>query len=305
MARFGLFISACALATAMYASEIPPGSGVPVSVLVTIEGKGDNGAPHVTPDDILVSQSKQRREVTSIEPVKQANGRQLWILMDDGLTGNFSTQINDLHQFIMAQPATTQIGIGYVRNGMVEKVQPLTSDHAAASKAIRLPTGPPGIAAEPYSALEDLIKKWPQGVAAREVLLISSGVDPIYGPGPENPYLLAAIHEAQKAGVVVDSIFYPGSGWIGHSGRQLFWGQDYLSELDQDTGGEFYWIGNRSPVTITPYLDDLDQRMNGQYLLTFLAKPESKSGLQAVRIKSELPKVKLAAPSQVYVPASK
>ena len=55
---------------------------------------------------------------------------------------------------------------------------------------------------------------------------------------------------------------------------------------------------------MAPYLEDLSRRLNAQYLLTFLARPENKSGFQTVKIKTELPHVNLTAPSKVYVPAS-
>ncbi len=305
MIRFGVVTAASILATCLYASEIPPGSGVPVSVLVTIQGQKNANPPQVTMDELLVYQNKQPRQVTSLEPLHSANGVQLWILMDDGSRANLGSQLNDLRQFVLASPATTQIGIGYLRNGMVEKVQDLTTDHQLAAKALRLPTSQPGISASPYTALQELVKKWPATPAAREVLMVTSGIDPIYGPGPEDPYLDSAIHEVQRAGVIVYAIYYPGSGRIGRAGREVFWGQNYLSQLTEETGGEMYWLGPITPVSLTPYLDDLNARMNGQYLLTFLAKPEGKPGLQRFAVKTELPHVHLTAPSQVFVPGNK
>jgi len=292
------------LATCLFASDLPPDSGVPVSVVVTIRGEKNAPPPAVKQDDILVSQNKQHRQVTGLEPIQGPHGIQLWLLVDDGAVKSLATQFGDLRQFILAQPASTQIGIGYLHNGMVEKVQPLTADHELSAKAMRLPTGPPGISAAPYSAVEDLIHKWPDAGAAREILLVSSGVDPEYGLGPDDPYLDAAIHEAQRAGVVVYSIFYSAAG-AGRSGSPAYWGQYNLSQICDATGGVMYWMGALPPPSITPYLDDLTQRLDGQYLLTFLAKPEKKNGLESVQIKSELPHVKVTGPSEVYVPASR
>ncbi|MGA2136447.1 MAG: hypothetical protein ABSH50_29505 [Bryobacteraceae bacterium] len=303
MIRLGFVSAACLFAVSLPASEIPPDTGVPVSVPVTIQERAGAPAHQLTPDDILVSQNKQRRQIISMAPIDRSAGIELWILIDDGLTKNFGTQLSDVKQFVMAQPPATRIGIGYIRNGMVEKAQAPTPDHALAAHAMRLPTGPAGISADPYSALKDLIHKWPATTAAREVLLVSNGVDPDYGSGPQDPYLDSAIQAAQRAGVVVYTIYYPGSGLVGRAGRQVFWGQNYLAQLSQETGGEMYWIGPQAPVSLISYFDDLGRRLNGQYLLTFLAKPENKAGLRSVEIKSELPHVKLAAPSQVYVPA--
>jgi hypothetical protein len=305
MIRIGVVVAASILATSLYASEMSTDTGVPVSMLVTVQGHRNAQAPRVTPDDVLVSQNKQHMQVTALEPLHDLNGLQLWILIDDGSETDLGVHLADLRRFVLAQPPATQIGIGYLRNGSAVAVQPLTADHEMAAKAMRLPTGPAGISASPYLALSELIHKWPAGSAAREVLMVSSGIDPDYGTGPDNPYLDEAVRAAQRAGVVVYSIYYPGAGRLGQAGRQVFWGQNYLAQLSEQTGGELYWLGAATPVSLVPYLDDVSRRLNGQYLLTFLAKPDNKPGFQNVEIRSELPQVKLTGPSQVYVPAGK
>jgi len=47
----------------------------------------------------------------------------------------------------------------------------------------------------------------------------------------------------------------------------------------------------------------LSRRLNHQYLLAFLAKPEKKPGLQRVRVKTEVKNVELVAATKVFVPA--
>jgi hypothetical protein len=301
MKRMGAVIAAL-IATVLYARDIPE-PGTPVSVIVTVTGQKDAAAPQLTVDDVLVTQNKHRAQVTALEPLHVANGLQLWLLIDDGATTGFGNQLADLKKFVLAQPASTQIGIGYMRNGMVQQVQPLTADHEAAAKAMRLPTGMPGISASPYLALTDLIHRWPASSVPREVLMVTSGIDPDFGAGPDNPYLDQAVHTAQRAGVVVYSIYYSGAGRVGRNYRLLFWGQNYLSQLSDETGGALFWIGTVNPVSVAPYLEELSRKLNGQYLLTFIARPENKAGFQDVKIKAEPPKVKLTAPSMVYVPA--
>jgi len=303
MIRTGALIAAFLLAASLSAGDIP--GGLPVSVVVTAKGQNSAVTPQVTADDVLVSQNRNRMQVTGMQPLRSENGLQLWLLIDDGSATTLGTQLADLKKFVVAQSADTQIGIGYMRNGGVEKVQPLTSDHSLAAKAIRLPMGMPGIAVSPYLALTELIHKWPAGSAAREVLMVSSGIDPEYGAGPDNPYLEEAIDAAQRAGVVVYTIYYSAAGRSAHAYWQLFWGQNYLAQLSDETGGNLYWLGTVNPVSMTPYLDDLTQRFSGQYVLTFLARPESKPGFQPVKIRTELPHVHLTGPSKVYVPASK
>jgi hypothetical protein len=48
----------------------------------------------------------------------------------------------------------------------------------------------------------------------------------------------------------------------------------------------------------------LTRRLNHQYLLTFLAKPEKKPGLQSVKLWTEVQNVELVAADKVYVPAT-
>lgn len=300
MKRIGLLIAASAgfiFAGSLAARDITD-PGTPVSVIVTATGKST--AP-LTVDDVVVMQSKRRAQVTALEPLHGQSGLQLWILIDDGATTGLGNQLADLRKFILAQPETTQIGIGYMRNGMVQKVQPLTADHRAAAKALRVPIGMPGISASPYLAVEELMHKWPASSGPREVLMLTDGIDPDYGAGPDNPYLDSAVRTAQRSGIVVYAIYYGGAGRLAHNYRLLFWGQNYLGQLAEYTGGNLYWLGTVNPVSLAPYLDDLNQRLNGQYLLTFLAKPENKPGLQEVKIKAEPPHVKLVGPSKVYV----
>jgi hypothetical protein len=280
------------------------GTGVPVSVLVTVKGEQPATAPRLTADDLQVSQNRRHVPVLALEPLKQKNGLQLWILIDDASQANLGSQLGDLKNFALAQPAATEVGVGYLRNGTVDQVQPLTTDHQLVAKRMRLPTSTPGISGSPYLSLVDLIHKWPAGSAAREVVLVSSGIDPYYGAGPDDPYLNRAIDTAQRAGVVVYAIYYASAGRVGRASGQLFWGQNNLARLGAETGGDLYWLGTSNPVSLAPYLDDLTLRLNNQFLLTFLATPESKAGFQSLKVRTELRHMNITSPAKVYVPAN-
>jgi hypothetical protein len=149
--------------------------------------------------------------------------------------------------------------------------------------------------------ISDLIKKWPANGGRREVLLISSGIDPWSPPDPENPYLQKGIDDAERAGILVNSIYYSGAGHLGHSYSRINWGQNYLSELGDATGGESYWQGFGNPVSFTPYLKDLSERLRNQYLLG-VAADGVKSGLQSVRVTTSKPAVSLMAASRIWMP---
>ncbi len=104
--------------------------------------------------------------------------------------------------------------------------------------------------------------------------MITDGIDRFGGVGPANPYVDTAIEQAQKAGVLVHSIFATGVGHFGRMRWPITWGQNYLSEIATETGGQAYFLGYETPVSFAPYLEDLSRRLNHQYLLGFLAKPE-------------------------------
>jgi hypothetical protein len=294
----------CIAAGPACAQDQGTSSGVPVRILVTVEGKKDAAPPNLTRDDVMVYMDNQRMRVTDWTPVQNDRiGLQLWLLIDDGTDTALGTQLEDLRRFVLEQSSETQVGIGYLRNGTVQVEQKPTADHALAAKTIRLPLGQPGISASPYLALIDLIQKWPSADQAREVLMVTSGIDPDYGPGPSNPYLDRAIEAAQREGVVVNSIYYSGAGHFGHSLWQINWGQNYLSQLAEETGGEFFWLGTSNPVSFAPYLNELNEHFLGQHLLTFVA--QGNSGYKRVKFKTEIPHVMLVGPSKVYVPGSK
>jgi hypothetical protein len=302
MPRWRTLLSLLAvLAGAMSAQARTDVAGNPVSVVVTVEGQKGSAPPNLTRDDVMVSLDNQRMRVTDWSPILSGpKGLQLWVLIDDSTATSVGTQFEDLRKFALEQSPATEIGIGYIQNGRVERVQPLTTDHAAAAKAIRLPLGQPGISASPYLALvDDLLKKWPRGQQAREIIMVTSGIDPNNGPGPINPYLDEAVDMAQRAGVVVHSIYYASAGHFGHSYWQIYWGQNYLAKITEESGGEFFWQGDANPVSFSPYLSELNEHFHNQYILTFAS--DGKSGFRRLKLSTEVPHVSLVGPAKVYV----
>ena len=286
------------------AQQAPSAGGIPVHILVTVEPKHGSNVPVITRDDVMVHQGKDRDQVTDWTPAQGDRAAlELFILIDDDANTSLGSQLEDIRQFINAQPSTTKIGVAYMQNGIARVAQEPTSDHAQAAKALRLPMGAGGANASPYFSLSDLVKKWPSGAERREVLMVSDGIDRYYGEGDlEDPYLQAALDDAGKAGIVVSAIYTPGVGHYGHSYWQNYWGQIYLSQLADKTGGEAYYIGfTGAPVTFAPYLDDVARRLEHQYFLGFLAKPEKKSGWQQIRLSTEIPNVDLVSAGRVYV----
>ncbi len=296
-------VTASAAALAKAQNSAP---GVPVSVVVTLEPRRGKTIPAIEAQDITVAQGREKRPVTSLVPAGPQGGpMQLLLLIDDSARGSFDTEINTLKQFITSLPASTQIAVGYMRNGMTQMTQNFTSDHAAAAGAVRVAFGPGGADVSPYDSLSDAIKRWPEpGTPRKEAIMISSGIEALGGGyAPDNPYVNKGIADAQRAGIVVYTIYSPSVGHWGHSYWRNTWGQNFLSQLSDETGGESYYVGFGSPVSFQPFLEQIAEQMKNQYILTFTARPESKSGLQAVKISVTEKDASIAAPDKVLVKA--
>lgn len=302
-AATGMLCLAAALAVICSAQQSAP--GVPVSVVVTLEPKRDKTIPDVQAQDVAVFQQRERRPVTGFTPLGHGT-MQLMLLIDDSARGSFGTEINTLKQFINSLPSNTEVAVAYMRNGMAAMTQNFTQDRAAAANSVRLPSGAGGADVSPYDSLADAIKKWPNtGAERKEIVMIGSGIEGLGGGYySDNPYVSAGIQAAQKAGVVVYTIYNPSVGHLGHSYWRNTWGQNFLSQVADETGGDSYIIGFGSPVSLQPFLDEIRQDLEHQYLLTFVARPQQKSGLQPIRVSIPEKDASVAAPDKVYVKAS-
>jgi hypothetical protein len=279
--------------------------GVPVSTVVTLEPRRSKELPTVEKQDIQVTEAGQQREVTDFKSLADSR-TQLLLMIDDSARGTFNTEIPTLKKFITSLAANFEVGVGYMRNGMTQMTAEFTKDHNAAANGIRVAMGPGGADVSPYDSLADAVKKWPKPEAERkEVIMISGGVEGLGGGFiSDNPYVMAGIQAAQKAGVVVYAIYSPSVGHFGHDYWQWWWGQNFLSELADATGGEFYTVGYGSPVSFQPYLQQILELQSHQYLLTFVAGAEKKAGLQPLRVAIPNKDASVAFPAKVFVRAS-
>jgi hypothetical protein len=307
------------------------GNGVQVHMVVTVEPLvgNDNTVAALTKEDVKVKQRKDSLPVTGWIPSRgDQAGLQLFILIDETSDTSLGSQLDDLRTFINAQPATTWIGIGYMRNATVNIVQNFTTDHGATAKALRLPVGGVGASDSPYLSLISLLKGWPENKLRREVLMVTDGIDRLrgnpYGSGTlpvgrGNPYgggfagvgnmpymspdVDSASAAAQRYGVIVHSIYTVG---VGHMGRNSFVvsnGQNGIAKLADETGGESFFLGYQNAVSFKPYLERLQRILDNQYYLVFMAAPDKKAGLQRIKISTEVPKVEIASADNVWVPA--
>jgi hypothetical protein len=279
---------------------------VPVRMVVTVKPRHNGGqVPAVGPADVKVYQRDRQNTITSLIPLQgDRAGLELFILIDDTSRTSLGLLLDSIKRFIEEQPDTTAIGVGYMRNGTVFTAQNLTKDHALAAKSLRLPIGAVAYTS-PYLSLSDLMKRWPVSENRREILMITSGIDPLGGGFSNdpftNPYLQAAVDRAQRGGFIIYSIYAPGTGRVGRGFFRGTLAQTGLDILAQKTGGQTYYLGLGSPVDIAPYLQDVSFSLKHQYQLTFLTKSAKKPALEPVKVKTEMPNIGVIAAEDSYV----
>jgi hypothetical protein len=287
-------------------ATLPDTTGVsPQMVVTALQGAGGSRPDNLAAGEITVLMGKTSAPVVRLQRLAgDLADMQLFVLLDDSTrSGSLGTHISELKAFLETLPATTQVAVGYMRNGSFALSQDFTADHQKAAAAVRLPMAMPGANGSPYFALSDLVKHWPskEATGRRAVLMLTDGVDRYDGSADlDDPYVDAAIHDTLKQGVMVYSIYLNGAGGYGRSGRVTLLGQSHLIEVGEETGGYAYFQDLRDPVTITPFLNDLRNRLDHQYRVTLGALNEK--GIRPVKLRTELPGVKISSPTRIFVP---
>ena len=287
-------------------AQQPSAGTVPVSTIVSVEAKHGKDIPAVNNrEDVRVFQGHDRLQVTDWLPLQgNRSGLELFVLIDEASSSSLASQFDDLRRFMNAQPDTAAIAVGYMENGTVRIAQNFAKDHSQAAKALRIPTGLAAGGSSPYLSITDAIKRWPGSPMRHAIFRISDGIDPLQ-PGITDSYLDQAISEAQRTGTQVYAIYASREGHFGHSLWRINQGQNNLSKLADETGGEAYFQGSDTPVAFAPFLDQFVNRLNHQYRLTFLAKAGQKPSYQHVRLETEVPNAELVTADRVFIPATK
>jgi hypothetical protein len=280
---------------------------VPVTMTVTANVASDKRMPVINQDDVVVNQGKERVKVTDWIPAKDERaGLELFLLIDDASSSSLGSHLNDLAEFIKAQPATTAVGVGYMRNGTVQIVQNLTTDHEAAAKSLRLPMGYAVAFGSPYLSVIDLMNRWPESNNRHEIVMVTDGIDRARRGVPWrglsiNPDVDSASDVAMRTGTIIHSIYTPGAGHRARNYWQATNGQLGISKLSDVTGGEFFFLGLQTPVSFRPYLDQLQRILDNQYLLSFSVTPSKKADLRYVKLNTEVAGVDFSAADAVWV----
>jgi hypothetical protein len=295
-APLALFIAA---SVPTLAQEVPVEGPVTTTALITAQSK--EGAP-LNPSMLKLQVNRRNAPITSVSLVPPG-GAQVAILIDDGLRGSFGLQLNDLKDFIQQLPAGTQLLVGYMENGTVRSEGGFQRVGLSTASQLRVPLSSPGISASPYFCLSDFVKHWPSNQpGARIVLMITNGVDPYNGRpsimNQDSPYVQSAQEDAERAGVAVYSIYYPDSRMRFGS----FSGQSYLEQVAEATGGQSFYQGSITPVSLTPYLNQFRKDILESYTVSFMANAtnEKNNTLTDVKISTSQRGMKIYAPQAVH-----
>jgi hypothetical protein len=303
-----LLIFAAALASLFptRAQDQASSSNVQVTTVVTALGPKYTAPPALGKQDVNVTEGKQKREVTNWVPAQGDKAAlQLAMVIDDADSQDLATQLGDLKNFISSQPASTAIGVFYASNGTVQPASQFSTDHEAVSKSVRIPLGYTGAYSSIYLSVMTLMKGWPvTGGARREILLIADGIDRFRGDYPTSPDVDSTSVNAQKAGIMIHTLFATGVGRATRNSFRLNLGQSNLAKISDATGGEAFFQGFFTPVSYAPFLQQLDMVLKNQYWLSWATErtKKPKGELRGFKVRTEQRGVDISAADKIFVP---
>lgn len=307
-----LTVAGMSMTSVLAHAATAPSVSVPITMTVTASVDSDKRMLELVREDIAIKRGKESLPVTEWVAAKgDRAGLDLFLLIDDASDSRLALQYDDLRNFINNQPATTRIGVGYMRNGTVQIVQDLTSDHARSANALRLPFGSQGAYGNAYLSVIDLMKRWPDTRNRHEVLMVTDGVDNFRQKSFQrrglylSPDVDSAVTVAQKTGTVIYTIYAPGTAPSRRNYWQMTSGQMGIASLADRTGGESFFLGLHQPVSFKPYLDNLQKFLDNQYLVSFSATPGKRPGLHKINVSTEIAGVELFTHDAVWVPVVK
>jgi hypothetical protein len=275
---------------------------VPVTTIVTVLGPNFTAPPALGKSDVVVHTGNTREDITGWNVAQGERAPlNLAILIDDGT--NLGSYLDELRKFVNAQPKATKVGLFYASNGMTIPAATFSADHAAVAKKVRITIGRDAISTSIFLSLIDVMKKMQPLPGRREILLIGDGHDRLRGDLPESPDLDNAMETALKTGIVVHTL-YASVGHLGTMSFNLTLAQGNLTHLASETGGQSFFQGLDTPVSFTPFLDQLDMVLHNQYFLTFTTARtnKAKGELRSFKVTTEQRNANVTAPSSVFVP---
>jgi hypothetical protein len=303
-----ILIAGASIAASPIAAQTQTTSTKPVSVIVTVLGKGEQAAPEVPQDSVTVRQDRDLRKLLAWRALpSDGEGLDFVVYVDDSLHTGVDQQLQQVSSFLRALPPKAKAEVVYSLGGVPQVAQALTTDHDAAAKAVRIPAGSGEASSGLYAGLQDFAKHWSDPADRRVILLVSNGIDLLRGVGESdpaiNPDLQSAIDELHRQDFSVYTIYAGGGGRLLQNTYLINNGQGSLARLAGETGGEAFFFVLSTPIDFQPYLDEISNAIDHQYLLTFAAATTAKAHLSTLRVGVEVEGADVLAPDHVFIPA--
>jgi len=292
-----IMIAALALSAALVSAETKPQPGVEVQMILTAADHMNHTPPALKPADITIMDAT----ITNWVPLEGGRDLEIFFLVDHAANYDFAARLQELKRFALSQPAPVSIGVAYIREGTLQIVENPTTDHQRAALALRAPSG--SKAANPYCALSDLIEQWQKKSVRREIVMVTTGMDDSASGAAICDNAETAIHDAERAGVVVYALYNPASNYLSEQWSKVDSGLVNLASVSYETGGEAYFVGHTPALSIEPFLADIAEHLANQYLVKFRLTPLPESTFQTIFVTSRTPDQELMKPEKVWVPA--
>jgi hypothetical protein len=282
LAFSGLFMAA-------HGADSP--GGVEARLVVAVADHMNHHPQPLKQEDLSETPSMR---IAGITPLHGA--AEVYVLIDDAANYDFGSKLQELRSFVNAQPASTAVGLAFIKDGELSVAQAPVKDHQSLARALREPSGSkPG---NPWCALSNLISSWSGNGERREVLMITSGLT---GGAVACANAESAIASAQRAGVAVYAIYHPAADYDKKEWRDVDAGVVELAHVCYETGGEAYFISHSAMETVAPFLDDIAEHLANQYLLTVVFDSAPGPGFRDVYLHTASPSLELMAPARVWV----
>ena len=115
-------LSLAAIGTA--AAQLSPSTQVASRMVVTAVASKGSDVPAISREDVMVREGKDRDKVLDwVAATGDHAGLELFLMIDDSAGDNVGSQLEDMRKFILAQPATTAVGVAYMQNGTAQVLQ--------------------------------------------------------------------------------------------------------------------------------------------------------------------------------------
>lgn len=247
-----------------------------VTILVTAHPHNKRtreAALKLKPDDFVVREDKRPQQIISVKRPSEAPPV-LAVLIQDDLVSRVNNEINRIKEFIRHLPEGSRVMTAYVTTGTLQVTQDFTSDRERAATSLRiLRSNEASAPYNPYVEVIEALRRFDsQPVGRRMILLVSDGLDTSHGFRSSSPMqsvdLDRAIHEAERRGVAVFSIYAPSVGLTSASRMAVNFGQGSLIRLADETGGEAFITGNDF-VSFDPYFKEFDELLGLQWVITY------------------------------------